>query len=171
VEGVDFAIYENDGIVFVVSKRGDATIEKRGHNYRYSPVTGDPLDLIPVMQRLAETGNVHEEGFINDQDWFLETCANDRPDAVRRVFVAATSGVSNRANVIVNLEEGFYSGSSFFDSITRLHSTHGSIGHEQSNGFVMTTSAELPLYLRARDLWASIGSPRLRRAATKTSRC
>ena len=120
-----------------------ATIEKRGHGYRYLAVTGDPLDLIPITQQTASHANGGDR-FINDEDWFALTRSGSRPDAVRRVFEAATGGVLNQANVIVNLEDGYYTGSSLLDTFTILQATHGNIGQEQSYGFVMSTAGELP---------------------------
>jgi hypothetical protein len=72
--------------------------------------------------------------------------------------------VQNRASVIVNLEDGYYTGSALFDVFTVLQATHGNIDREQSFGFVMSTSRDLPTYVRAEDVWAVIGSPQLRRA-------
>jgi hypothetical protein len=82
---------------------------------------------------------------------------------VRRIFDAATQGVQNRANVIVNLEDGFYTGSFLLDTVTFLQATHGNIGQAQSYGFVMSTGSELPPYIRAADLWEALGSAQLQR--------
>ena len=57
VEGIDFAAYERNGIVHVVSRRGEATIEKRGDEYRYLPTKGDPLDLLSIIQQIANERN------------------------------------------------------------------------------------------------------------------
>lgn len=156
LEGVDFATYERNGIVNVVSRRGEATIEKRGEEYRYSVLKGDPLDLLSLTKH-------RQNGFIKDEDWFALTRAGTRPDVVRRVFEGATTGVLNRANVIVNLEDGYYTGSSLLDVFTALQATHGNIGQEQSYGFVMSTTSELPPYIRAADLWKALGSAQLQR--------
>lgn len=154
LEGIDFATYERKGIVHVVNRRGEATIEKRGEEYRYSVLKGDPLDLLSLT---------NQNGFIKDRDWFELTQAGARPDVVRRVFEGATQGVLNRANVLVNLEDGYYTGSSLLDTFTILQATHGNIGQEQSYGFVMSTTRELPPYIRAADLWKALGSAELQR--------
>ena len=155
LEGIDFATYERNGIVHVVSRRGEATIEKRGDEYRYAVMKGDPLDLLSLTHQ--------QNGFIKDEDWFALTRASTRPDVVRRVFEGATQGVLNRANVIVNLEDGYYTGSSLLDIFTVLQATHGNIGQEQSYGFVMSTTRELPPYIRAEDSWEALGSVQLQR--------
>lgn len=145
VEGIDFVTYEQDGIVHVANRQGEATIEKRGDEYRYVAIKGDPLDLLSMAN-----------GFIKDEEWFALTRAGARPDVVRRIFDGATDGVLNRANVIVNLEDGYYTGSSLLDTFTLLQATHGNIGQGQSYGFVMSTMSEFPPYIRAADLWQSL---------------
>ena len=162
LEGVDFVTYERRGIVYVANRLGEATIEKRGDEYRYLPTKGDPLELLSIMHNA--NGRNGGDGFIKDEDWFEWTSASARPDVVSRIFEGATRGVLNRANVIVNLEDGYYTGSSFLDVFTILQATHGNIGQEQSYGFAMSTVAELPAYIRAGDLWKTLGSAQLERS-------
>src|ERR1700752_762465 len=158
VEGVDFVAYEKDGMVHIISRGGKGTIEKRADQYRYLATEGDPIGLSSITKR---NGN---NGFIKDEDWFVETQAGVRPDVVQRVFEGVTRGVLNRANVIVNLEDGYYTGNSLLDALTVLQATHGNIGQEQSYGFVMTTTSELPPYIRAANLWETLGSAQLLRS-------
>lgn len=163
LEGVDFVTYERNGIVYVANRRGQATIEKRGNGYRYLAAKGDPLDLLSIIDQAA--GKTNGSGtFIKDEDWFALTRAGARPDVVRRIFEGATQGVLNRANVIINLEDGYYTGSSVLDTVTFLQATHGNIGQEQSYGFVMSTSGEFVPYVRAADLWKTLGSVQLQRS-------
>ena len=164
LEGVDFVTYERNGIVYVANRRGQATIEKRGDEYRYLPTKGDPLDLVSMVQQIASEPN-GADGFIKDEDWFALTRTSVRPDVVRRVFEGATQGVLNPANVIVNLEDGYYTGSSLMDVFTILQATHGNIGQEQSYGFVMSTRGEFPPYVRTTDLWKTLGSLQLQRSS------
>ena len=163
LEGIDFVAYERNGLVHVVSRRGEATIEKRDDEYRYLPTKGDPLDLSLILQQSANERNGND-GFIKDEHWFAMTRASARPDVVRRIFKGATEGVLNRASVIVNMEDGYYTGSSLLDTFTILQATHGNIGQEQSYGFAMSTRGELPPYIRAEDLWGTLGSAQLRRS-------
>jgi len=165
LEGVDFVTYETNGIVHVANRHGTAIIEKRGETYRYSAITGDPLDLLSLAADCRSPNGTN--GFIKDEDWFALTRSGARPDVVRRIFEGATQGVVNRANVIVNLEDGYYTGSSLLDTFTLLQATHGNIGPEQSYGFVMSTTTELPPYIRAGDLWETLGSAQLHRSTTR----
>jgi hypothetical protein len=162
VEGIDFVTYEQDGVVYVSNRQGEATIEKRSDAYRYRPIKGDPLDLLSISQN--GNGRNGADGFIKDDEWFALTSGSVRPDVVRRIFEGATQGVLNRANVIVNLEDGYYTGNSFLDTFTLLQATHGNIGQGQSYGFVMSSTRELPAYIRAGDLWETLGSVQLQKS-------
>lgn len=164
VDGVDFAAYEDNGIVYLVSNIGNATIERRENKFRYKS-NGDPLDLLSVQRELNRLGKSDSEGFISDEDWFSFSCSREKPDAIRRVYDGVTSLVKNRASVIVNFEDGYYSGSKFLDVFAFLQATHGNLGREQSNGFVMTTEKDLPDYIRAENLWGAIGSPVLKKSS------
>ena len=161
VRGVDFAAYETGGIVHIVSSAGAARIERRGERYRYTAERGDPLGIATTLRELAARGKADADGFVHDADWFAATCEGAQPDAVRRVYDGVTAGVSNRANVIVNFADGFYTGSSTLDIFAFLQATHGNLGREQSFGFIMNTRHDLPEYVRAGEMWNSIGSPAL----------
>jgi hypothetical protein len=158
-EGVDFAVYERDGVARIVSRDGLATIERRGDRYRYVAAKGDPLGLLPVLPGVIERADA--DGFVADADWFEATRALARPDAVRRVYDGATGHVRNRANVVVSLEDGYLAGSAAMDLFAAMRATHGSLAAEQSSGFVMTTASGLPPVLRAGDVWRALGSPDL----------
>lgn len=161
--GVDFAMYESNGVVYITTRTGRATIERRGDSYRYRALENDPLQLAGVVRSLSEVSD--RNGFIADEHWFRATRDAARPDAVRRIYEGATGNhVRHRANVIVSFEDGYYAGSRTLDVFAFLQATHGSAGREQSFGFVMTTARELPSHLRAEDVWPVIGSPRLNRS-------
>lgn len=154
--GVDFAIYEQNKIVYIVTANGRATIERRDDKFRYQAQQGDPLDLLPTIARLSKN---RPDGFINDDDWFTATHTHARPDAVNRIYRGATEYVKNRANVIVSFEDGYYSGSRLLDVFAFLQATHGNIRQEQSSGFVINTTRPLPETLRAEDVWTALGNP------------
>jgi hypothetical protein len=165
VRGVDFAAYETGGIVYIIAQNKTATIERRGESLRYRTDKGDPLGLNPVVQELTTKGKADADGFISKADWFEATRENERPDAVTRIYEGMSAPIRNRANIIVNLEDGYYAGSFGLDIFAFLQATHGNLGREQSFGFVMGTGLDLPAYLRATDVWAAIGSPVLQKQA------
>ncbi|HJR07186.1 MAG TPA: hypothetical protein VJ842_08015 [Pyrinomonadaceae bacterium] len=164
VRGVDFAAYEKDGAVYVLNERGAATIERRGERFRYRASQGDPLELLPLVESLKRQGKVDEEDFVADEDWFAATVEGARPDVLWRIFEGVGERVRNRANVIVNFADGYYTGSAPLDVFAFLQATHGNLGAQQSFGFVMSSVTELPAHLRARDVWRAIGSPVLRKS-------
>lgn len=169
VRGVDFAAYETGGIVYLVARNETATIERRGESLRYRTDVGDPLGLNVVVQELTTKGKRDADGFISKADWFEATLENERPDAVTRIYEGMSAPIRNRANIIVNLEDGYYAGSFGLDIFAFLQATHGNLGREQSFGFVMSTGLELPAYLRATDVWQAIGSPRLQKQTNEAN--
>ncbi len=162
--GVEFAAYERSGIVYIVTRVGVATIERRGDSYRYRVLENgaDALGLAEVARSLK--AHADSEGFITDEHWFRATRESDRPDAVRRIYDGTTNHVRHRANVIVNFEDGYYAGSHTLDIFAFLQATHGNLGREQSFGFIMTTARDLPSHVRAEDVWRVIKSLRLSRS-------
>lgn len=167
VRGVDFASYEKDGTVYVLNQKGAATIEQRGERFRYRAMRGDPFELMPLIESLKRQGKSDTEDFIADEEWFKATVESERPDVLRRVFAGVTAGVHHRANVLVNFADGYYTGSATLDVFAFLQATHGNLGAQQSFGFVMSSTADFPSYLRARDVWRAIGSPVLRKSPVK----
>lgn len=157
--GVDFAAYEKSGVVQLVASNGTATIEKRGSSFRYRTIGGDPLELNSVLSALTAEGKVDPDGFVADADWFKATRDAAQPDAVRRVYDGTINHVRNRASVVLNFRDGYYTGSSTLDIFAFLQATHGNLGREQSEGFVMSTEPGLPAVLRAEEVWEAIGSP------------
>ena len=158
--GVDFAVYERQGVVHVVAATGRATIERRGDRLRYHTLSGDPLGLSSIVERSADA-----EGFVDAGAWFEHTRDGERPDVVDRIHRATNGQVGNRADVIVSFRDGYYAGSRLLDVFTFLRATHGNIGREQSLGFVSDTARELPGYVRAEGVWAALGDPTINRRA------
>jgi hypothetical protein len=168
VRGVDFAAYETNGVVYVVGHGGAlATIERKGDRYRYQTLKGDPLSLAGIVEWLKTQGRVDADQFIAETDWFEATRDTERPDAVVRIFEGMNAPIRNRANLIVNLEDGYYTGSFSMDIFAFLQATHGNLGREQSFGFVISTNQDLPAYIRAADVWRAIGSPHLHKQAVR----
>jgi hypothetical protein len=168
VNGVDFAAYEKDGVVYVLNEQGVATLERRGERFRYHATGSDPLELSASVESLRRQGKTDGEDFIADADWFASTIESARPDVVRRVFEGASERAQHRANVLVNFADGYYTGSASLDVFAFLQATHGNLGAQQSFGFVMTSARDLPAHLRARDVWRAIGSPVLRKSPART---
>ena len=171
LRGVDFALYEKGGDVFVVGACGKARISRRGERYRYKTIEGDPLGLASALKELDEYENLDGEGFADDDLWFEATKGHCYPDILRRAVVAMTDHVVNRPDIILSLEEGFYYGSGAFAEMIDLLGTHGSARDTQTSGMAMSTSDPLPDYVRGSDLMAFLGEqkPELAPAAMPTA--
>ena len=138
VKGIDFAVYKDSGAVVVESTRGRAQIEYEPSvdSYRYSIVSGDPLEL----------GN----GFATDAEWFERTAGHRYPNAVANIYKSLfTPRVKHTADVLLSLHDGYYYGWSPFGRFVRLAATHGNALQASSNAFMMSTHQQLPAFIRA----------------------
>ena len=143
ITGVDFAVYKDGNEVIVDSDRGRARIEyeQDSNSFRYSSVTGDPLEL----------GKFYS-GFTTDQEWLETTAGHRYPDAVANIYKSLfTSRVKHTADILVSLKDGYYYGWSPFGRFVRLAATHGNALQSSSNAFLMSTHRQLPAYVRADD--------------------
>jgi hypothetical protein len=155
-EGADFATYLQGDVVHLVSRTGRARIEHRAGWYRYGADSGDPLKLHPILDRLAAAGQVRDDGFVADADFFEAASGHEYPDALRRLWEGVTDHVIHPATVIVSLEDGYYEGSRILDLLAFLQSSHGNLRRSQSEGVLMTTRSDLPEVVRAADAWSLI---------------
>ncbi|HEV8188780.1 MAG TPA: alkaline phosphatase family protein [Pyrinomonadaceae bacterium] len=138
VTGIDFAVYKDGADVLVESARGRARIEYDAavDSYRYSIVSGDPLEL----------GN----GFATDAEWFERTAGHRYPNAVANLYKSLfTPRVKHTADILLSLQDGYYYGWSPFGRFVRLAATHGNALQSSSNAFLMSTHQQLPAYIRA----------------------
>lgn len=149
-EGVEAVVYRAGGAgkVFVRSADGLATVESdlSLSRFRYEPSEGDPLELLPVIGKLREQGKVDPAGWVNEQDMVQATLGTRYPDAPFRIMEWANeerSYVTNRADIMVSLKPGYFSGSGVFQRLVTLQSTHGALNRKSSLGFAMSTGREL----------------------------
>jgi len=140
VTGIDFAVHKDGADVVVESARGRARIEYDAavDSYRYSIVSGDPLEL----------GN----GFATDAEWFERTAGHRYPNAVANIYKSLfTPRVKHTADILLSLQDGYYYGWSPFGRFVRLAATHGNALQSSSNAFLMSTHQQLPAFIRADD--------------------
>ncbi len=170
--GVELATWRDDAGVHVVRRprnlpidqpgRGDihneppeiehAVITRRDGQLRYQPLSGDPLDLAPVVEALRQRGQLDADGFASDEAWFERTRDRDWPDAVYRLWRAFDGLMQYPPDVICSLDDRWYHGNPKLASRIRVESTHGNLRTRSSCGFAMTTAGELPEVLRIEDL-------------------
>jgi len=153
----------SDAVVRVrlLSAAGSATVEARsdGSAFRYAADGGDPLELLPVWNRLKAAGKVDAAGFALEADLFAATLHERYPDAPFRLWQWARQDrnyVRNPAELMVSLKDGYYAGKGVFERIVTLASTHGGLGRDSSLGFAMSTDAPLPRALRYDEVLADV---------------
>ena len=143
VTGIDFAVYKEGADVVVESARGRARIEYDAavDSYRYSIVSGDPLEL----------GSFPND-FATDAKWFERTAGHRYPNAVANIYKSLfTPRVKHTADILLSLHDGYYYGWSPFGRFVRLAATHGNALQSSSNAFLMSTHQQLPAFIRADD--------------------
>jgi hypothetical protein len=145
VPGVDFAVYKDGDAAVVENDRGHARIQRRGDEFRYTAVSGDPLEL-------GRLDHGFKANFKTDNEWFEKTAGHLYPDAVRNVYYSVfTPRVKHTADVLLSIKDGFYYGWSPFGRFVRLYATHGNAMQASSNAFLMSTHREFPAFVRADD--------------------
>jgi type I phosphodiesterase/nucleotide pyrophosphatase len=141
VTGVDFAVYKDAAVVVVESSRGQARIEYEAitDSYRYSMVSGDPLQL-----------GSFPNTFATDATWFERTAGHRYPNAVANVYKSLfTPRVKHTADVLISMNDGYYYGWTAFGRFVRLRATHGNALQPSSNAFLMSTHRSFPTFVRA----------------------
>jgi hypothetical protein len=153
-DAADFALYLEGERVQICSSRGSAMIETSdsGRLLRYVAVDGDPLQLKLLMQRMREERQLDADGFASTETWFAATATHEYADGVNAVYRGMTNHVSNRANVLVSLKDGYHYGSPFFDRLVTMRSTHGNLRRTSMTGFFMRNRGNTPAVLPAREL-------------------
>jgi hypothetical protein len=152
-ESVDFTAYLEGERVRICSSRGSAMIEATdsGRSLKYTPVDGDPLQLTPLMQGVLRQ-QLDPQGFASIASWFAATATHEYADAVNTIYQGVTNHVSNRANLLVSLKDGYHYGSPLFDRLVTMRSTHGSLRQTSMTGFFMRNGPMPAAVLPAREL-------------------
>ena len=153
-EGVDLVTYRKESGMVIESSRGRAEFEWRpdGSAYRYLPVTGDPLALQEIMDRLRKEAKVDAEGWVADADLFAATLDHTYPDPGRRLWQAAVNHVTNPADILISYAPGYFYGRKLFAKFVTLYSTHAGFDRMQTLGFAMSTDGPLDRTIRSGEL-------------------
>jgi len=152
--GVELAMRDSAGVVIVEGARGQARVEAdaAATRYRYTPETGDPLELAPALARLRAAGELDAAGFAPDSAWLRETLATPFEDSLRRLVFGMRGSVLNPAAVLVSLSPGHHFGDPLGDAFTRMAGTHGSLRSSGSTAFLMSTAGPRPSIIRSDDV-------------------
>lgn len=148
-EGVELASYAQGQSVIVLGKDGQkATIRRWKNGYSYEPAQGDPLKLKGILAGLT----ADKDGFYSEDDLFKATLMHEYPSAMQRLWRAHFDLVKDPADVIVSLENKYFSGSATLAAFAKVASTHGSLNRTNSTTFIMSTIAPLPPAMRSGDI-------------------
>lgn len=143
VEGVALCVYRMDAEYWVVSREGQAAIARRGDEWSYRPLSGDPLRYQTVVDGMnfgrAESA---QSDWFSDLGWFEATVKEFYPDALHRL-ASGFELVDNPASLICSLEPGSMYGPKKTEKAARLAGgrlrwTHGALFWEASAGFLLT---------------------------------
>ncbi|MCB9850699.1 MAG: hypothetical protein H6817_08340 [Phycisphaerales bacterium] len=152
-EGVELALYrDSDDGVMVASRDGLARVQRCAEGWRYDCEYGDPLQLVDVVAGLRDSGDVSDDGCIDDAALFAATISHVYPDPLDRCWHAFHGLIAHAPDVYLSLSDGWHWGSPFLDHSVKVAATHGNLNAPSSTGFVMTTAGDLPRTVRMRDL-------------------
>jgi hypothetical protein len=155
LEGVDFAIHrDGPSAVKLAGARGAARIHRyengSGVKYRYEQLTGDPLQLAEAVRGLETEGQLDAQGFAPDHAWYERTAGHIYPDALSNLYQSLYEPrVHHTADVLVSMQDGYYSGASIFSRFVRLAATHGNALRASTSAFLMSTHRTFTPHVRA----------------------
>jgi hypothetical protein len=130
-------------------QHGTAIIRRAVEDYfTYEVLNGDPLRVHGVLG--------WESGFlfpIYDSNQVLAvTVDHHYPAPLERLWRAHFGGVLHPPDVIISLEDRFYSGADTFAGAVNVASTHGGLNRRNCTAFIMSTAGALPPFMRSGDV-------------------
>ena len=160
IRGIELSAYcecGDDGAdsVVVIGRVGRARITQSSAGFRYVPETGDPLEMVGIIEKLRQQSRVDANGFVADKDLFEATLSHVYPDAVARLWRAFHGLFEHVPDVFVSVEDGFEVGSHLMTTLVHMQSTHGNLRAGSSFGFAASMAGQLPPIMRMADLRAA----------------
>jgi hypothetical protein len=154
IEGIEISAYpDSDGSLIVLGHDSRARITRSADAYKYEPITGDPLLLVPILGKLKQQGRVLPDGFVPDAVLLAATADHVYADAIDRLWRAFHDEFQHKPDVLLATCDGYYCGSAFASvAVGTLRSIHGNLRPLSSSGFAVSSAGELPPVLRIRDL-------------------
>lgn len=164
LDGVELAAFPEiaeDGThrIVVLSRDGEATIEKRTQGFAYTMERGDPLELAAIIRDLQSAGSFNSDGSVPDRAFFEATSEAEYPDALDRLWRAFNGLFVHTPDVLLSLEDGVFAGSTELTALLKMQAVHGNLNRRGSSGFIMSMEKQLPPVLRIREarreLWSN----------------
>ncbi len=151
--GVELATAAEGDCVRVFSPDGEAVVRRtRDGRFAYEPVTGDPLELKPILGGLS----AGPDGGYDADALLAATIEHEYPAPLQRLWRAHFALVENPGDVTVSLADAYVSGSATYAAWVDIASTHGGLNRRNSVTFIMSTAGKLPDPLRSRDVPAAM---------------
>ncbi len=116
--------------------------------YRYLAIEGDPLLLLPIIERMHSAGQIAEDGWAWQRAWLEATWDHRWPDPLARLAHAFEGNVRYPSQVLLSLAPKYYHGQSTFDLLASLRGTHGSLHADATTTFVLSNFFQPPAYQR-----------------------
>jgi hypothetical protein len=122
-------------------ERADIDWNPARDSFRYAPVSGDPLQYLPVTAALARNHQLEAGGFATAEAWMAATVGQHYPLALERIVRGLTRGALNPANILVSLDNHYVNDSWAVQQGSRLvtcGSTHGGLDDLCSDGILLS---------------------------------
>lgn len=139
-------------MVVISHDGGRAVISQKAGRYSYKVECGDPLRVKAVLAGLTPDA----EGFYDANEMFARTVMSYYPAPLERVWRAHFAVVNKPPDVIVSLEDNYYSGAKGFAGEVNIASTHGGLDVKNSTTFLMSTVGPLPAVMRSAEIPANM---------------
>jgi len=137
---------------------GTAFVFRGGEDtYWYDFIRGDPLRFMSIPKVMTKGMALSLPIVILDSNHVLDaTIDGYYPDPLERVWRAHYGLVEHPPDVIISLEDRFYSGSTSFGGAVNVASTHGGLNKRNCTAFIMSSVGNLPPFMRSRDVPANM---------------
>lgn len=132
-------------VMTVVSASGEADViyDRAAKTYSYLPARGNPLQIEPVQGiDAAEAARL--------------TVNTPYPDSLYRLVEAGLHKEFDYPDLILTSKDGTCFNNSL-SSFTKMYRTHGALGRRSSLGIVASNFAEVPAFLRSKDILLHFG--------------
>lgn len=115
--------------------------EQAAARFRYVAEHGDPLDALPIIERLRASGALDAEGFASETAWVVQSTMAKYPAAVVRIVHGHVHATRNPAPILVSVLDSHRVGLGMVSVANRLRplgGTHGALGESNALGVVMS---------------------------------
>jgi hypothetical protein len=136
-----------DNQFIVVNSKGErATIgwDEAKDALSYAPVSGDPIQYIPVVEALRSKGQLDSDGFAPSEAWMAATLTHRYPVALERIARGHTRVTLNPATILISLANSHVHAGWLVKTVSGLMKfggTHGALDDRNSTGFLLSNFA------------------------------